>query len=102
MDDKKGAAEKKNPPRGVVRGKDLARAHEKVPRGHYKGEYSPPMGVVRGKDLARAHEKVPRGHYKGEYTPNTQGCSQGRGPGQGSRESAQGVTTRVSSPHPGV
>ena len=39
MEDKRGGAEKKkSSPRGVVKGKDLARAHEKVPRGHYKGE----------------------------------------------------------------
>jgi hypothetical protein len=36
VEEKKGAARK--PSRGVVNMKDLVRAHEKVPRGHYKGQ----------------------------------------------------------------
>jgi hypothetical protein len=34
VEDKKGRV----PSRGVVKAKDLARAHEKVPRGHFKGK----------------------------------------------------------------
>jgi hypothetical protein len=34
VEDKKGRI----PSRGVVKAKDLARAHEKVPRGHFKGK----------------------------------------------------------------